>query len=224
MKIYIGTPGNQLQASLVAGMPVLVSFALDAPWLRTYFPSFGELVLDSGAYSELTTGISVDIAEYVAWAESIPFKTAYAGLDDIQGDWKRSMRSYQQAPNSFPTFHDTDPPELLDELIPMAQERDGWLGIGLLPPRTCREAWLCETLKRIPSDIHVHGFALGAYTHLPRINSVDSTHAWREWQKYRAWAPWLTPAECLEIAVKKIERHQRIIAKPSGQKGLFDNG
>ena len=133
---------------------------------------------------------------------------AVAGLDDISGDWKRSLRNYEQY-GGFPTYHDTDPPELLDDLLPIAYERGNWLGIGLLPPRTGREDWLIRTLDRIPNDIHLHGWALRRYTHLRRFNSMDSTNWWRDALMLSSVneIKHLTPAECLDIIVKRYKRH-----------------
>lgn len=205
--VYIGTPCNQLQAALVADQPVLVSFAAASKFLETgaYMSSFRPLLLDSGAFSELNSGVRVDLAAYVDWVQRWPHAIAWAGLDDISGDWRRSLENYKVG--GFPTFHDTDPEFLLDELIPIARERGGWLGLGLKPPRTRREEWLRRALDRIPDDLHVHGWALGRYSHLYRINSFDSTHAWLEWMKIRKkLGPWLTPAEAMELSVRKVRR------------------
>lgn len=222
--VYIGTPCNQLQASLVADMPVLVSYAAACAFLSTggYANSFRPLLLDSGAFSELNSGKKVDVLEYADWAASFPNAVAWAGLDDISGDWRRSMRNY--IVGGFPTYHDTDPPELLDELIPIARERGGWIGIGLKPPRSGREQFLRRTLERIPDDLHVHGWALGRYVHLAGIDSIDSTHAWIEWQKIRnALGPWLTPAEAMELAVKKVRRWEAgIVQSESPQAELWE--
>ena len=206
-----------MQADAVRGMPVLVSFALRSPFLDDYMPSFSRVILDSGAYSEMTTGVSVDLEAYVEWAQSLPWVDAWAGLDDIGGDWRRSMRNY--AAGGFPTFHDTDPDALLDDLIPMARERGRWIGIGLKPPRSGRDEWMRRTLDRIPPDLHVHGWALWAYRHHPRIDSFDSTHPWREWMKFKKSFPWLTTGECHEIAVKKVQRLTRCKAEPTSKEG-----
>lgn len=215
--VYIGTPCNQLQAALVAEMPVLVSFAAACPFLITggYAKTFRPLLLDSGAYSELNSGKKVDLTEYVEWVEQFPHAIAWAGLDDISGDWRRSLRNYKAG--GFPTFHDTDPEELLDDLIPLARERGGWIGIGLKPPRSGREEFLRRTFDRIPDDLHVHGWALGRYAHLERLDSMDSTHAWIEWQKIRnKLGPWLTSAEAMELAVKKVRRREAELREERG--------
>ena len=63
----------------------------------------------------------------------------------------------------------------------------------------------------IPEDIHIHGWALRAYTHLRRIDSVDSTNWWRQAMTMREKLPWLTYTEALEIVVKRYARWKRII-------------
>ena len=212
MRIYLASPGNQLQADAVRDMPVLLSFGAWHKFkpMAQWMPSFERLLLDSGAYSELNTGQAIDLGAYVEWAEKFHWADAWAGLDDISGDWKRSLKNYKAG--GFPTIHNTDPPELLDDLIPMAREQGGgWLGVGIKPKRQGKEPWLRETLERVPEDIHVHGWALGLYTHVPRLDSIDSTHWWREAMKYRTQMPWLTYGEALEIAVKKVQRFQRSI-------------
>lgn len=222
LRVYIGSPGNQLQADTASGMPVLVSFASWQKFkpLTDWLPSFGRILLDSGAYSTLNSGVAIDVQEYVEWAEKHYWADAYAGLDDISGDWKQSLLNYKLG-GGFPTYHDSDPYDLLDDLIPMARERGGWIGIGLKPPRQGKERFVRETLERIPKDLHVHGWALGAYTHLERMDSMDSTHWWREAMKYRTWFPWLTYGECLRIAVKKIQRFERQICLDGDQLPLL---
>lgn len=208
MRVYVSSPSNQLQCHALNGLPALISFACEFKFMNTggYAASFSRLLLDSGAYSEFTTGKPIDIKAYVDWVQQYPWADAWAGLDSIDGNWKRSLKNYEHG--GFPTFHDTDPDWLLDELIPMARERGHWIGVGLKPPRTNREPWLRRTLDRIPDDLHVHGWALGRYLHLP-FDSWDSTHAWREYGKLKQAHPWLTNAECIDLAVLKMQRMAR---------------
>lgn len=220
---FLGTPRNQLQAYFATGMPVLVSFAARSSWLdRSWMHAFEPLLLDSGAFSELNSGIKVDLHEYVEWAQSWPHAIAWAGLDDIAGDWRRSLRNYQVG--GFPTFHDSDPDELLDELVDLARERDGWLGIGLMPPRRGRRCWLERTLERIPDEIHVHGWACGSYSSVG-FDSIDSTNWTRDIQAMLTRSPFtshLTPGECLEIIVKRYQRAHRTRSTAAGEPTLFD--
>ena len=150
-----------MHADWCRDMPVLVSYAIYQRWMDDYVPSFSRLLIDSGAYSELTGKVKVDGLAYrdwhQRWTETVHVD-AIAGLDDIRGDWRRSLRNYELY-GGFPTFHETDPPGLLADLIPIARERGGWLGVGLLPPRGGKWQFIKETLSQIPEDIHVHLWA-----------------------------------------------------------------
>jgi hypothetical protein len=211
--VYLASPQTQQQAQAVDGMPVLLSFASWSPWHDKYQASFRRILIDSGAYSELTGTAKIDGAAYREWAERwAGHADAVAGLDDITGDWRRSVRNYEQF-GWFPTMHDTDPPEILPELVALARERGGWIGLGLKPPRHSKEAWVRWACERIPSDIHVHGWALRAYTHVRRLDSVDSTNWWRDAMKLRTLpdTAHLTYGECLDVVVKRYVRWQREI-------------
>lgn len=226
MRIYLASPNTQQQAEHAAGMPVLLSFAIYSDWLnKGYQQAFGRVLIDSGAFSELNSGIKVDLSEYAEWAAQwVGHADAIAGLDDIGGDWRRSLRNYAAMPVGFPTFHDTDPLELLNDLIPIARAR-GWLGIGLKPPRGGKERWVRAALDRIPDDLHVHGWALREYTHCRRFDSADSTNWWRDAMKLRSLPDTrhLHYGECLEIVVKRYQRWMRTIVEPAKEtESLFD--
>jgi hypothetical protein len=140
----------------------------------------------------------------------LPAWTTFPGIG------KRPLANYEAVPLGFPTYHETDPPELLDDLTPMARERSGWLGLGMLPATRARragEGWLGDALGRIPDDIHVHLWAGRGYTHHRRIDSVDSTNWWRDAMKLRTIGDLahLTYGECLAIVVKRYQRETRAI-------------
>lgn len=225
MIVYLASPGTQQQAEHVADMPVLLSFAIYGKWLDRYQQSFARILIDSGAYSELNSGKKVDGAAYHDWHQRWQgHADAIAGLDDISGDWRRSLRNYE-AFGGFPTFHDSDPPELLTDLIPIARARGGWIGLGLVPPREGKERWVREACAKVPEDLHVHGWALRRYTHVRRLDSVDSTEWWRTAMAVRQDLPWLTYGEALEIVVKKYQRWQRVMrdaVEPDLFSGLTD--
>lgn len=225
MIVYLASPNTQQQAEHVAGMPVLLSFTVWSEWMgKGYQESFSRILIDSGAYSEFASGIKVDGEAYRGWSEQwVGHADAIAGLDDIKGDWRRSLRNYERY-GGFPTFHESDPPELLDDLVPLARERGRWLGLGLLPPREGKETWVREACERIPADLHVHGWALRRYTHVRRLDSVDSTNWWRDAMKLRTMTELehLTYGECLEIMVKRYQRWTRTIRDVPKERGLFD--
>jgi hypothetical protein len=236
MQVYLASPNTQQQAEHVSGMPVLLSYAIWTPWMERYQQTFGSVLIDSGAFSELTGAAKVDIDEYREWSRPwLRYAEAIAGLDDISGDWKRSLENYGAIPWSFPTIHDTDPPELLRDLIAVARKRSEWLlanepdahakpwlGIGLKPPRQGKERFIRWVCDNVPEDFHIHGWALRAYTHIRRLDSVDSTNWWRDAMALRKDLPWLTYGECLEIIVKRYIRWQRVIAADSEQLSMWE--
>ncbi len=209
--VYLASPRTQQQAEHACDHPVLLSYATWSDWLIRYVQTFARLLLDSGAFSELNSGVKVDLGAYIEWASGFAGQIdAYAGLDDISGDWRRSMKNYDAG--GFPTFHDTDPPELLDDLVEVARDRGSWIGLGLLPPRHGKETFVRATLDRIPPDLHVHGWACRIYSGQRRFNSFDSTNWWRSAMQVRQALPWLTYGECLDIQIKRILREARCVA------------
>lgn len=231
MTFYLSSPGSQMHAAFLSGMPVLVSYAVypkgtarKGPWLDDYLPSFSRVLVDSGAFSEFNSGKKVDGGAYRDWCrrwEGVAHVDAVAGLDDIAGDWRKSQRNYELY-GGFPTFHETDPPGLLDDLLPLARERGGWLGVGLLPPRGGKWPWVRETLARVPAGVHVHLWAGGEYAGHPRADSADSTNWFRDAWAYRNQLPFLTPAECCEIVVKRYQRAARVPVTAAAAPSLFD--
>jgi len=147
MRVYLASANNQQQAEHVSNMSVLLSFAAWKPWLYKYQQCFSRILIDSGAYSEFNTGKQVDISQYKDWSQQwIGTADAVAGLDDIRGNYNRSLQNYAAIPWSFPTWHDSDPIDLLPELVAMAIERRTWLGIGFVPPRSGKEKILRQAL------------------------------------------------------------------------------
>jgi hypothetical protein len=219
MEVYLASPCTQQQAEHAAGMPVLLSYACWSPWMdKGYQQSFARLLIDSGAFSEFSSGQAIDLQEYAEWAARWDgHADAVAGLDDISGDWRRSLRNYEAFPAGFPTYHESDPPELLPDLVSIARERRQWLGLGLLPPREGKEKWVRAACDRIPEGVHVHGWALRRYTHVRRLDSVDSTNWWRDAMKLRTLpdTAHLTYGECLEIVVKRYQRWTRAVRDPA---------
>lgn len=219
----MSSPGNQMTADKLRGMPALVSYALYSRWLDDYVPTFARVLIDSGAFSEFNSGKKVDGGAYREWCrrwEGTARDGIDVGLDDISGDWRRSLRNYELY-GGFPTYHESDPPELLPDLVSLARERGGWLGVGLLPPRAGKWAWVKETLARIPDGLHVHVWAGGEYCGHPRVNSVDSTNWILDSFAYRKSLPFLTQAECVELVVKRYQRHVRKPVDPSVTNDLF---
>lgn len=222
MRIYLASPANQLQAAAVRDMPVLISYALRSKHPRPeYLRSFSHLLVDSGAFSELQGTARVDVERYAEWASTVESADAWAGLDDISGDWRRSLANYKHG--GFPTIHDSDPIEMIDDLVPIARAAGGWIGLGLVPPREGKRDTVRRILDCIPDDLHVHGWALVRYTDLQRIDSVDSTNWWRDAMKLRTMPllSHLTYAETLEIIVKRYQRWRRKVGAEDKEQGTL---
>lgn len=226
MTVYLASPNSQQQAEHCEGMPVLLSFAIYGDWLnKGYQQAFSRILIDSGAFSEFNTGKRIDIDAYAEWSKRwVGHADAIAGLDDISGDWRKSLRNYERFPGGFPTFHETDPPEFLVDLVAMAKERRQWLGFGLLPPRGGKEKFVRRVLDQIPDGIHVHGWAMREYTNCRRMDSVDSTNWWRDAMglKKVPQLNHLNYGECLEIVIKRYQRWQRNIVDVSSESSLFE--
>lgn len=213
MRFYLSSPGNQMHADHLRDMPALISYALYKPWMDDYVPSFSRVLIDSGAFTEFSSGKKVDGSRYSEWCarwRETAHVDAIAGLDNIAGDWRLSLSNYEKF-GGFPTFHESDPRELLDDLIPIARNRGSWLGVGLIPPRGGKWKFVRDTLDRIPPDIHVHVWAGGEYSGHPRVDSVDSTNWFQDAFdiKVLPLMRHLTAAECVEIVVKRYQRAER---------------
>jgi hypothetical protein len=217
--MYFSSPMSSSQCHSLAGQCVLLSFTTYRSPVMNFYTSWASIMVDSGAFSELASGEQVDLSKYIAWAQEWEkISVACAGLDDIAGNWKRSLKNYERF--GFPTIHPADPPELLRDLIPIAEKRGKWIGVGGLARGGDRTDWVKRTLDRIPDHLHVHGFAARRYTHLGGFDSMDSTNWWRDALGFRKHFQWLTETECLELVIKRYQRELRVIGKKS-KGGLF---
>jgi hypothetical protein len=181
MKVYLATPATQLHAEMMAGCDVLESFALKAtaPWMVRYRPTFRSMMLDSGAFSEMTSGKPVDLGAYVAYA--VEHGAAYdeiVNLDVISGDIAkrvdastRNLQTMRDAGiDALPVFHQGEPWSVLEELAAC-----GKVGLGLQRPIRSADDFLNGCFERL-DGVCVHGFAMAneRYTGRFPFASVDS--------------------------------------------------
>lgn len=225
---YLSSPNTQQQAHAVRGMPVLLSFALckraketGKNWMARYELSFDRILIDSGAFSELNSGKVIDGDEYGEWSlrkmKENDRVDACACLDSIAGDWRSGLDNWHAYQHTFPVFHDTDPPEALERILEALPGRPQWIGLGMKPPRTA-ERWLDETLTTIEQrapGLHVHLFAGRKFLrrltrYRGRSVSTDSTNWLRDVAQIlqNPLTRHLTPAEALDIIVKRYQRYR----------------
>lgn len=219
---FLSSPNTQAQASLLEGWDTLISYGVAGgkAWVREYMKSFRNILVDSGAYSVMNSGKVLDVDEYAAWAleaQADGNVVAVAALDDINGRSELTYANWMKYPWMFPTYHDSDPEDFLDVILSQGPK---WLGLGMVPPRV-NESWLRSTLERIPQGIHVHGWALGSFSHLQRMDSADSTGWIFDVRKLKesALTRHLTTQEQLEIVVKRFKRRRYV-----GVSDQFDDG
>jgi hypothetical protein len=187
--------------------------------MSDYMDTFSSVLADSGAYSAFNSGKQIDLMAYCQWIEDRRGRlVAAAALDSIEGDWKQSLRNWDEAAHTFPVLHDSDPPEYIDAVLERMQDnnrarlREGgrqWLGVGLVPPRKNTE-WVLSVLRKIPVGVHVHLFAMrgliGRAIQIRHDLSCDSINWILDAFAIAKKLPWLTTAECLDLVVKRYQR------------------
>lgn len=127
--VYLGLGrSDRLTCEALRGMNVLESFAYRRDYFERYRPTWACAFLDSGAFTEMTQGVAIDLGEYIAFAqEHGRFYAAIANLDDIRGDVDRSranhLRMLDAGVKAMPVFHQGEPWSVLDEVCAAAPER-----------------------------------------------------------------------------------------------------
>lgn len=208
---------SRLVLEALRGWRVLESFAYLRDVTDRYRPTWRGGMLDSGAFTELTEGTTIDLAKYIEFAqEHGAFYDAVVNLDDIEGDTDRSWRNFQAMQDAglrpMPVFHQGEPWSVLYACLAAAP--DQYLGIGFQRPIRGARRWLEEVFSRIPRSARVHGFAMTSHVEkgFP-FYSVDSSTWVYEWNGLLAVKgqgadalACLTPGELLDIVFKKYDR------------------
>lgn len=206
---------DRLVCEALRGQNVLESFAYQCTHFERYRPTWRHAFLDSGAFTEMTQGVPIDITEFVDFClQHGAFYDVISNLDDIRGDVSRSQSNHRRLVDAgikaMPVFHQGEPWSVLDEVISAAPER--YIGIGFQRPINNADEWLEGVFSRVPSDVRVHGFAMTSFTRFP-FYSVDSSTWVYDWRGLLSMQGQgsdalrcLTPGEILDIVVKKYER------------------
>lgn len=201
------------------GRHVLESFADVRPLFGRYRATFASMVLDCGAYSELTTGVSIDLGEYAAFCEAHgDFYEWVASVDSIRGGVSENLSNWRTLMDrdidAMPTFHQGEPISLIREYCSDSSR----LGLGFQRPIKNERAFLDEAFAHIPPHVRVHGWAMTNYTASYPFASVDSTSwlhelkALRVTQTTQQGEPFahLTDGELIEIIQKRYDRLPRM--------------
>lgn len=212
-RIYFAGVAQHFWCDAFANHRVLESFADVQPLMDRYRPTFKSMCLDSGAYTEFTTGKAIDLEAYIDFCQS--HGKAYdfiASLDSIMGGVEVNIKNWwemkQRGVYAIPTFHQGEPMSVLADYC----EDVTMIGLGFQRPIKNAREWLDECFSVIPEKVLVHGWAMTSFTDYP-FYSVDSRtwfHELRglmsvEGQGAEAMKC-LTQRELLDIVVKKYLR------------------
>lgn len=204
-RCFAGSNTPTLTEPLV-GRPILVSYA-DVRGRRSWWnntlrllleaKAFPFVVLDSGAFAVQSSGISIDVEAYAAFAAEFQgLFDVVVNLDSIAGDLEESRRNLATlraaGVRAIPVFHEGEP---VEELEAMLEESD-FIGLGFarVGPRLKNKAperrrWLEETFERVGARAKIHGFAMTRHADEFPFYSVDSTTWISEYRGLRDRAP-----------------------------------
>lgn len=173
-RIYFAAINTNPLANSFIGEHVLESFADVRPLMDRYRPLFKSMALDSGAFSEMTTGKPIDLGAFVDFCLAHgQFYDFVASLDSITGGVETNVRNWRHMLSrgvaAIPTFHQGEPWSLLADYCAEAP----MIGLGFQRPIKDGREWLTDCFARIPPTVRVHGWGMTNYTDFP-FWSVDS--------------------------------------------------
>ncbi len=137
------------------------------------------VMLDSGAYSAFTQGLSVTVEEYAAvLRDYAPHVDAYVNLDVCDDPAQTAKNQDQLEERRFsplPVYHFGEPIEWLDRLSSYEYIGLGNSSLSSQRPQDLFESWVERTTTDNPTK-WFHGFAVGTLKpRLMGLHSVDST-------------------------------------------------
>ncbi len=205
----LGTEGlpTDMAAIMLQGRSRLITYAeiinetLLIDEVRVLSDMHPKLALDSGAFSVMNIGATIDIDEYAAFlVEHGGMFTWYANLDVIPKDTSEtfqaatdSLRNLEYLESEYGLepmgiFHFGEPIEFLERL----QDGRKYIGLGGLVgvPRASRMPWLETVFAAVADGVEVHGYGIGDEVVLKAFPwySVDSTN-WLTACRFGTWPP-----------------------------------
>lgn len=153
---------------------------------------YRHVILDSGAFTVLSQGITIDATEYAEFATELGDRVdMIVGLDDIDGDlaqtWRNQAELEAAGLKPLIVFHQDEPIAVLHHYV----EKYGRVGLGfarevrigkdgkrravLKYSKRLNREWLREAFDVIDGRAWVHGFAMTSWSSEFPFDSVDST-------------------------------------------------
>lgn len=139
-----------------------------------------ELMVDSGAFSSMSTGAPINLDEYCRFLSSIDdLQPFYSVQLDVIGDPKKTLENYKimqsrGVPNLLPVFTRGSPYEWLDDLY---QESDYVLAGGLVIPDVTVKYKFAEAIVKKAAGRRLHLLGFDSSKHLKKLRpySADSS-------------------------------------------------
>ena len=147
--------------------------------------------VDSGAFSAFTSGVEVDLQEYIEFCHQWKDRFDVIASLDVIGDWKKTAENHQvmrkEGIESIPTFHIGEPYSALRRMV----QDDEYIALGIAGRQSERSLmfnWLTKCFSIIAHErpkCRVHGFALTGFDVMDSFPwySVDSS-SWIQLSRY----------------------------------------
>jgi len=168
----------------------LISFHVWKQSMQEWFDKYAggtrpDVFLDSGAYSAVTTGVTIDLDTYIGWLHANrSYLTAYSVLDCI-GDHKATAENQRimeaAGLQPLPCFHVGEPWTILEAHL----EKYDYVALGgMVPHKTNRNlgGWIARAFDYAQASRHrgtpvYHGFGMtnAHYAKRHRWRSIDSS-------------------------------------------------
>ena len=209
LQAQLGTDGlpTDMAAIMLQGRSRLITYAeiinetLLMDEVKVLSGMHPKLALDSGAFSVMNSGITIDIDVYAEFLKQYrELFTWYANLDVIPIDDTHTVEAGQASLDNLvhlenehglspmPIFHFGEPIEFLDQM----QEGRNHIGLGGLVgvPRASRMPWLETVFDHVNEGVRVHGYGIGDEVLIKGFpwDSVDCTN-WLTACRFGSWPP-----------------------------------
>jgi len=145
--------------------------------------------LDSGAFSALTLGVEIDVAEYIRFAKERAHLFDHVASLDVIFDAQGSADNHQRMldagfTNAVPCFHTAEPFEYLD-----AMQHEEMIGLGVGGAHSRKRPvldWLSRTFHHMEQwdrQPKVHGYAITSPDWMWRFPGTRWTAPAGSWQR-----------------------------------------
>lgn len=153
---------------------------LDALFAKYFTEPYPEVFADSGAFSAMTQGASVNLKEYAQWIKRYRHLfSVYSNLDVIrnaQKTWENQQELEQMGLSPLPTFHVAENFDWLEKYVELYK----YIALGVAGnQRMYNElmAWFSRCFKIANNQAVFHGFGITTWKYISsfRWYSVDSS-------------------------------------------------